>query len=86
MRVDIIESRNQIPAYPERHLQILPTPNIHALIIRAKLIEVVSVDGEKTSGHGRGAKGGSSIPPTTIHFSLGDSVPGQTLQNVISAG
>lgn len=35
----------------ERNLEVFTSPTIHFLIVRANLIEVVLVDGEKTTRH-----------------------------------
>ena len=40
--------------YPEGNLQILSSPDVHASIIRADLLEVISVYGEQAPRHGGG--------------------------------
>ncbi len=54
----------QLPAaHPdaERHLQVLPAPHLHALVVRANLVEVVPVDREQAAGHGRRSQRGRPV-------------------------
>ena len=44
--------------YPEGDLQVLSSPDIHASIIGADLLEVVSVYGEQAPRHGGGPEEG----------------------------
>lgn len=39
--------------YPERHLQVLAAPDVHAFVVAARLPEVLSIDGEQAARHRR---------------------------------
>ena len=62
-------------SYPERHLQVLPSPDVHPLVVGPDLVEVVPVDGEEAAGHGGGAEGLGAVAVATVHLALGDAVP-----------
>jgi len=40
-------------AYPEWYFQILSTPDVHARVIGADLVEIVAVDGKQSTSHCR---------------------------------
>lgn len=55
--------------HSERDFQVLSAPDVHACVIGADLLEIISVDGEQAARHGGSPGGGEggSVPPS---FSL----------------
>lgn len=51
-----------LSTYPEGHLQVLPSPDVHALIVRSHLIEVVTFYGKQTTSHRGGPETHDNAP------------------------
>ena len=62
-------------AYPKRHLEVLAAPDIHSLVVRADLVEVLPVDGEEAAGHGGRPQRLRTVPVTPVHLPLRNTIP-----------
>ena len=51
---------------------------IALMYVGVHLIEIVSVYGKQSASHSRGVQWFTSVTTSTVHLSLGYSVPGQT--------
>lgn len=46
------KKKKSFVTHPERHLQVLSTPDVHPWIVASYFFKVCFVDGEETSRHG----------------------------------
>jgi len=48
-----MEENARMHAYPERYLQVLAAPDIHARVVGADLVEIVAINGKQSASHCR---------------------------------
>ena len=59
---------------PETQLQVLPSPDVHSLVVRSDVDEVLHVDGEQPARHRRGRDWRHLVAPPSF-LVLGNDVP-----------
>ena len=72
-------------AYPKRHLEVLAAPDIHSLVVRADLVEVLPVDGEEAAGHGGRPQRLRTVTVAPVHLALRDAIPTEVQLPIKSA-
>ncbi|RNA33889.1 hypothetical protein BpHYR1_021112 [Brachionus plicatilis] len=60
---------------PERHLQVLGAPHVHAVVVGADVVEKLALYGKQAAGHGGGAQGSRVVVLAPLVLALGNGHP-----------